>query len=94
MASKKNRTRKRNKKTHRKRYRKIATRHMRGGGMFSLFNDLRANVASGFNAFGSKAKAEATTTFNNKKAEAEAKITQAKGFVDKKTACLASCARI
>ena len=93
MARNKNNTRKRNKKTYRKRNRKTY-RKMRGGGMSSLFSGLTSNLKNSFSMFGTNAKEQATNTINEKKAEAQAKITQARGYVNKKTECLAACAKL
>ena len=93
MARNKNSTRKRKKKTYRKKYRKTY-RNMRGGGMSSLFSGLTYNLKNSFSMFGTKATEQAKTTINEKKAEAQAKITQARGYVNKKTECLAACAKL
>ena len=67
---------------------------MRGGGMSSLFSSLTSNLKNSFSIFGSSAKTQATNTINEKKAEAQAKIAQAQGFVTKKSECLATCAKL
>lgn len=94
MARNKNSTRKKNRKRNRKTYRKIANRNMRGGGMSSLLSSLTTNLTNSFSIFGSNAKEQATNTINAKKEEAQAKITQARGYVNKKTECLAACAKL
>jgi hypothetical protein len=97
MANNKNRTRKRNKNTYKKKYGKIATRHMRGGGMFSIFNDLRSSLSnsftSSFSIFGSRARSEATNKYNDITTNAKTKITEAKDFVAKKAACIQACSK-
>ena len=93
MARNKNSTRKKNRKRNRKTYRKIANRNMRGG-MSSLFSSLTYNLKKSFSIFGSNAKEQATNAINEKKAEAGAKIAEARGYVNKKTECLAACAKL
>ena len=92
MARNKNSTRKRKKKTYRKKYRKTATKRMMVGG--NPFSSLFTGIKSSFSIFGSKAKKEATTAYNDTKLKAEGKITQARGYVNKKTECLAACAKL
>ena len=101
MASNKNNTRKRNrnKKTYRKRNRKATTKRMMVGG--NPFYSLFTGIKSSFSIFGSKTKEDAVTAFNTTKADAEAKIEDAKttlrntqDTVNKKAACVASCAKL
>jgi hypothetical protein len=96
MASYKNTTRKRKKKTYRKKYRKNATKRMMVGGLnpYALFNGLRDNLTKSFSIFGSKAKQEATTLYDTKKKEVKETVEGTKAYVDKKRECLAACARI
>ena len=101
MASNKNNTRKRNrnKKTYRKRNRKATTKRMMVGG--NPFSSLFTGIKSSFSIFGSKTREEAVTAYNNTKTKAEAKIEDAKttlkntqDTVNKKAACVASCAKL
>jgi hypothetical protein len=96
MASYKNSTRKRKKKTYRKKYRKNATKRMMVGGLnpYSLFNGLRDNLTKSFSIFGSKAKQEATTLYHTKTKEVKETVEGTKAYVDKKRECLAACAKI
>lgn len=99
MARNKNSTRKRKKKTYRKRYRKATTKRMMMGG--NPFSSLFTGIKSSFSIFGSKTKEEAVTAYNDTKTKAEGKIEEVKttlkttqDSVNKKAACLASCAKI
>ena len=99
MASNKNNTRKRNKKTYRKRNRKATTKRMMVGG--NPFYSLFSGIKSSFSIFGSKTREDAVTAYNNTKTKAEAKIEDAKtrlrntqDTVNKKAACVASCAKL
>ena len=65
------------------------------------FSSLFTGIKSSFSIFGSKTREEAVTAYNNTKTKAEAKIEDAKttlkntqDTVNKKAACVASCAKL
>lgn len=65
---------------------------MRGG--VNIFSSLTSNLKNSFSMFGTNAKEQATNAMNEKKAEAQAKLAVAQGYVTKKSECLANCAKL
>jgi hypothetical protein len=98
MASYKNNTRKRKKKTYRKKYRKNATKRMMVGGL-NPFSTLFSGIAGNFSLFRSNAKEEAASIYNTSKTKAEGKLAEAKTTLDNtknavadRAKCIAACA--
>ena len=67
----------------------------------SMFTSLFTGIKSSFSIFGSKAKEETAKAYNDTKTKAEGKITEVKttlkttqDSVNKKAACVASCANL
>ncbi len=101
MASYKNNTRKRSKKTYRKKYRKTASKRMMMGGGLNPFSTLFSGIAGKFSLFRSNAKEEAASIYNTSKTKAEGKIAEAKttltntkNAVADRAKCIAACASV
>ena len=85
MANNRTRTRprKRNKKTYRKKYKKVRSyRHMRGGLGENFFSQFATNLSSGitnsFNILGSKAKAEVKGNIEKVQAQSQEELAKVK----------------
>jgi len=99
MASYKNNTRKRSKKTYRKKYRKTASKRMMGGG-FNPFSTLFSGISGNISLFRSNAKEEATSIYNSSKTKAQGKLAEARTTIDNtknavadRAKCIAACAK-